>query len=134
METFTILGFVYGANGPLARFVLHELLQARRATTQSCKEMLELLEAMAHLQQIEMYVDKYAVEPLEPLLVSGRKRLFTDIELKQATGTHHRQASKRLFTGAAGGARPAGSSAARKRALPVRASSWPPSSGPSRHP
>jgi len=53
----------------------------------SCNEMLELSNAMAHLQQIEMFVDKYAVEPLEPLLVSGRKRLFTDIELKQATGT-----------------------------------------------
>ena len=93
METFTILGFVHGTNGPLSRFVMRELLQARQAATQeilelrSCKEMLELREAMGHLQQIEMHVDKYAVEPLEPLLVSGRKSLFTDIELKQATGT-----------------------------------------------
>ena len=91
MEICTILGFVYGTNGLLSRFVMRELLQAHQAATQeglelrSCKEMLELCEAMGHLQQIEMYVDKYAVEPLEPLLVSGRKRLHTDIELKQAT-------------------------------------------------
>ena len=93
MEICTILGFVYGTNGPLSRFVMRELLQARQAATQeglelrSCKEMLELCEAMGHLQQIEMYVDKYAVEPLEPLLVSGHKRLHTDIELKQATAS-----------------------------------------------